>query len=61
MLDCGVLRNLEALEESASLLTISWEKGMYDDPNSLGSSLQRRLEGEALVQMYNEGGSSQPA
>lgn len=57
VLDCGVLHDVEALEESALLLTISWRKEMTDISDSM-SSTQRRLDEEAIAQMNNEGGPS---
>jgi len=30
VLDCGVLHNIEAVEESAFLLTIAWPKGALE-------------------------------
>jgi quercetin dioxygenase-like cupin family protein len=60
VLDCGVLHDVEALEESALLLTISWQRGRSDALESF-SSAQRRLDDEALSRMNNEGDSNQPA
>jgi quercetin dioxygenase-like cupin family protein len=60
VLDCGVLHDVEALEETALLLTISWQKGRRDALESF-SSTQRRLDDEALSRMNNEGNSNQPA
>ena len=65
VLDCGVLHNLEALEESAFLLTISWDKGRIENPSSPVSSAEGRMEEEARLRMDDEGGSlinaSEPA
>jgi quercetin dioxygenase-like cupin family protein len=61
VLDCGILHNLEALEESAFLLTISWGKGRGDFPKSPGSFAEHRLDEEALLRMDDEGGSNDPA
>jgi len=54
VLDCGVLHDVEALEESALLLTISWrrEKSASESP----SSTQRLLDEEAVSRMDDEGG-----
>ena len=53
VLDCGMLHNIEALEESAFLLTISWDKGRHH-----ASELrEHRLDEEALSRMDGEGGS----
>ena len=57
VLDCGVLHDVEALEESALLLTISWRKGEMGTSES-SSSTQRRLDEEAMSRMNDEGGSS---
>ena len=55
MLDCGVLHDVEAREESALLLTISWRREKSDASESL-SSTQRHLDEEALSRMDDEGG-----
>jgi hypothetical protein len=56
-LDCGVLHDVEALEESALLLTISWRRG-----NSVASASSsptvRHLDDEALARTDNEGGAA---
>jgi quercetin dioxygenase-like cupin family protein len=57
VLDCGVLHDVEALEESAFLLTISWRKENGDGSESLLSA-QRRLDQEAMSRMDDEGGAS---
>src|ERR1035438_831014 len=54
VLDCGVLHDVETLEESALLLTISWRREKSDASESL-SPTQRRLDEEALSRMDNEG------
>ena len=56
MLDCGVLHDVEALEESALLLTISWRRQKSDASESF-SSTQRHLDEEALSRMDDEGGA----
>lgn len=55
VLDCGVLHDVEALEESALLLTISWRREKGDDSESF-SSTQRHLDEEAVSRMDDEGG-----
>jgi quercetin dioxygenase-like cupin family protein len=56
VLDCGVLHDVEALEESALLLTISWRRQKGDGPESFSSS-QRHLDEEAVSRMDDEGGA----
>ena len=60
VLDCGVLHDVEALEESSLLLTISWRKGETDTSESF-SSTQQRLDDEAVSRMDDEGGSAAAA
>jgi len=55
VLDCGVLHDVEALEESALLLTLCWRKA---DTSALMSSTERLLDEEAMSRMNDEGGSS---
>jgi quercetin dioxygenase-like cupin family protein len=55
VLDCGVLHDVEALEESALLLTISWRRDKSDASESF-SSTQRHLDEEAVSRMDDEGG-----
>jgi quercetin dioxygenase-like cupin family protein len=55
-LDCGVLHDVEALEESALLLTISWGRQKSDGPES-SLSTQRHLDEEAVSRMDDEGGA----
>jgi len=57
VLDCGVLHDVEALEESSLLLTIAWRKGETDTSESF-SSTQQRLDDEAVSRMDDEGGSA---
>ena len=59
VLDCGVLHDVEALEESALLLTISWRREKGDASESF-SSTQRHLDEEALSRMDDEGGALTP-
>lgn len=62
VLDCGVLHDVETLEESALLLTISWRGEKGDAPESFSfSPTQRHLEEEALSRMNDEGGASDAA
>jgi quercetin dioxygenase-like cupin family protein len=56
MLDCGVLHEIEALEESAFLLTISWP-GVARTTTGTFASVQRSLDEEARLRMDDEGGS----
>lgn len=53
MLDCGVLHDVEAVEESAFLLTISWHR---EQPPSMASA-QRQMDHEAASRMQDEGGT----
>ena len=55
MLDCGVLHDVEALEESALLLTISWRR--RKGASESFSSSQRLLDEEAVSRMDDEGGA----
>jgi quercetin dioxygenase-like cupin family protein len=56
VLDCGVLHDVEALEESAFLLTISWQREKSDvSPSLLPTELH--LDEEALSRMDDEGGA----
>jgi quercetin dioxygenase-like cupin family protein len=56
VLDCGVLHDVEALEESALLLTISWRREKSDTTESF-SSAQRHLDEQAVSRMDDEGGT----
>jgi quercetin dioxygenase-like cupin family protein len=56
VLDCGVLHDVEALEESAFLLTISWRREKRDGSESF-SSAQQHLDEEAVSRMDDEGGA----
>jgi quercetin dioxygenase-like cupin family protein len=56
VLDCGVLHDIDALEESAMLLTISLRRGMGDAAKSF-TSTQRHLDEEAVSRMDDEGGT----
>lgn len=60
VLDCGVLHDVEALEESALLLTISWRREKSDAPESF-TSTQRHLDEEAVSRMDDEGGAPDAA
>jgi quercetin dioxygenase-like cupin family protein len=60
VLDCGVLHDVEALEESALPLTISWRREKSDASESF-SSAQRHLDEEAVSRMDDEGGAPDAA
>ncbi len=60
VLDCGVLHDVEALEESAFLLTISWRRDRSDASPSL-SPTELHLDEEALSRMDDEGGAPDAA
>jgi len=60
VLDCGVLHDVEALEESAFLLTISWRRENSDAAESFLST-QRQLDEDALSRMDDEGGAPSAA
>ena len=55
MLDCGVVHDIEALEECALLLTICWPRDTHNNAES-PSSAEQRLDEEAEARMQNEGG-----
>src|SRR5579864_8938972 len=55
VLDCGVLHDVEALEESALLLTISWRREKSDTTESF-SSAQRHQDEQAVSRMDDDGG-----
>src|SRR5579862_8287468 len=56
VLDCGVLHDVEALEESALLLTISWRREKSDASPSLALT-DLQLDEAALSRMDDEGGA----
>jgi hypothetical protein len=56
VLDCGVLHDVEALEESALSLTIPWRRENSDTSESF-SSIQQHLDEEAVSRMDDEGGA----
>jgi quercetin dioxygenase-like cupin family protein len=60
VLDCGVLHDVEALEESALLLTISWRREKSDASQSL-SPTELHLDEEAVSRMDDEGGAPDAA
>ena len=60
VMDGGVPHDVEALEESALLLTISWRRQKADASESF-SSTQRRLDEEAKSRMDDEGGATDAA
>jgi len=55
VMDCGVLHDVEALEESALLLTISWPR--QSDASESFLSTQRQLDEEAVSRMDDEAGT----
>jgi quercetin dioxygenase-like cupin family protein len=59
VLDCGVLHDVEALEESALLLTISWRR--EKSASESFPSAQRDLDEEAVSRMDDEGGAPDAA
>src|SRR5580765_7731458 len=59
VLDCGVLHDVEALEESALLLTISWRREKSTSESF--SSTQQHLDEEAVSRMDYEGGAPDAA
>jgi len=60
VLDCGVLHDVEALEESALLLTVSWRRQKSDAIES-SSSTQQDLDKKAVSRMDDEGGAPDAA
>jgi hypothetical protein len=60
VLDCGVLHDVEALEESAFLLTISWRRETSDASPS-PSPTELHLDEEAVSRMDDEGGAPDAA
>ena len=56
VLDRGVLHDVEALEESALLLTISWRREKSDASPS-PSPTELHLDEEAVSRMDDEGGA----
>ena len=60
VMDCGVLHDVEALEESALLMTISWRRQKAHASESF-SSTQRHLDEEAKSRMDGEGGAPDAA
>jgi quercetin dioxygenase-like cupin family protein len=60
VLDCGVLHDVEALEESALLLTISWRREKSDASQSL-SPTELHLDEQAVSRMDDEGGAPDAA
>jgi len=59
VLDCGVLHDVEALEESALLLTISWRR-QKTDTSAFVSPTQRHFDEEAVARMDDESGAALP-
>jgi hypothetical protein len=60
VLDCGVLHDLEALEESAFLLTISWRNGRRNSRELAEASAERSFDEDALLRMDDEGAPNKP-
>lgn len=60
VLDRGVLHDLEALKESAFLLTISWNNGKQDNREVVKAAAERGFDREALSRMSNEGSTNEP-
>jgi quercetin dioxygenase-like cupin family protein len=60
VLDCGVLHDVEALEESAFLLTISWRSHKSNASQSFSAS-ELHLDEEAVSRMDDEGGAPDTA
>ena len=60
VLDCGVLHDVEALAESALLLTISWRREKSDASQSF-SPTELHLDEEAVSRMDDEGGAPDTA
>ena len=60
VLDCGVLHDVEALEDSALLLTISWRREKSDASQSL-SPTELHLDEVAVSRMDDEGGAPDAA
>jgi quercetin dioxygenase-like cupin family protein len=60
VLDCGVLHDFEALEESAFLLTISWSNGRRNSRGPAEVAADRSFDEEALSRMENEGATDKP-
>jgi hypothetical protein len=60
VLECGVLHDVEALEESALLLTISWRREKSDASQSL-SPTELHLDEVAVSRMDDEGGAPDAA
>jgi len=60
VLDCGVLHDLEALEESAFLLTISWSNGRRNTRGPAEVAADQSFDEDALTRMENEGAADKP-
>src|SRR5512146_83255 len=55
VLDGGVLHDLEALEESCFLLTISWRADRLSASEFAEASVERRVDEEAELRLEDEG------
>ena len=60
VLDCGVLHDLEAMEESAFLLTISWSNGRRNTRGPAEVAADQSFDDDALTRMENEGAADKP-
>lgn len=60
VLDCGVLHDLEALKESAFLLTISWSNSRRNTRGPAEVAADQSFDDEALTRMENEGAADKP-
>lgn len=60
VLDRGVLHDVEALEESAFLLTISWRRDANDASEPLSFTQQPSADEETLSRMGDDGGLNEP-
>ncbi|HZU22714.1 MAG TPA: hypothetical protein VE998_07765 [Terriglobales bacterium] len=59
VLDCGVLHDIQALQESALLLSLSWPtQQLKGHGRERRVNRQRQFDNEALERMDNEGGMS---
>jgi len=60
VLDGAVLHDIEAKEESAFLLTISWRKNTGDRREPAGARKERTFDKDAVLRMEDEGGAKTP-
>jgi quercetin dioxygenase-like cupin family protein len=59
VLDGAVLHDIEAKEESAFLLTISWRNDTKDGRKPAGARKERTFDKDAVLRMEDEGGGQQ--